>query len=126
MINKISYQLFATICALLLIIGGVIGWISFLLVGDFASNTEVVIISRATITKLEQERIKGNEGDMFFGNADEAIKLIKKIGKMYERRNVKTVFVNDDTGSCSGGIGISREVHAAIIEAQKKTARLKK
>jgi hypothetical protein len=118
MISNISYRFFALICASLLAIGGVLGWTSFLLIGDFAANTQVVVISKAAIANLEKARIKGTEEDMFFGKGDEAIKLIEQIGKLYEKRNVRTVFVNDDTGNCIGGVGVSAQVHAAVIAKQ--------
>jgi hypothetical protein len=119
MINKMSYRFFASICAMLLIIGGIIGWMSFLLFGDCAASTQVVVISSGAIAKLEKERIKNTSEDMFFGKSDEAIELIAQIGKLYEKPNVKTVFVNDDSGNCVGGVGISAQVHAAVVAKQR-------
>ncbi len=95
---------------------------SFLLFGDAAQQTQVVVVSKAAISKLERERIKTSEGDMFFGKPDVAIKLIEQIGNSYEKRNVKLVFVNDDTGSCLGGVAGSLAVHEAMINALKKRA----
>lgn len=121
MIEKISYRFLAVICIGLLLLGGALGWLSFLLLGDLAANTQVVVISQAAIARFERQRVKATNEDMFFGRPDEAIKLIEQAGKLYEQRHIKVVFASDDSGNCKGGTGVSEAVHKAVIEAQKKS-----
>ena len=112
--------------ALLLVIGISIGWLGFVLLGDFAGNTSIAYVSKKEVLKLEKERIehlknedkeiKDSEKSIFYGHTNEALTLIEQTAKSFEDKTTKVIFVSDEFVQGVGVNSISKTVYERVIE----------
>lgn len=115
---------------IVLIIGMILGWLGFILFGDFASNTNVVYVSSKEVLKLEKDRIEettkgegryreeGKEPSyrLFYGYPDQALKLIEKVIGMLASKKTKVVFVGDSAIKGESVSSVSKQVHAKVLK----------
>lgn len=121
--NKLSKK---QILALLMsmILGISIGWLGFLLFGDLATNSKVFYVSQKEILNLEKERLRlevttnkeQKQQNLFFGQINQAIELIKSEAKKYQDKRIRVIFVANKFIAGEGVTSISRQVHIGVIE----------
>lgn len=127
--NKLSKK---QILALLMsmILGISIGWLGFLLFGDLATNSKVFYVSQKEILNLEKERLRlevttnkeQKQQNLFFGQINQAIELIKSEAKKYQDKRIRVIFIADKFIAGEGVMSISRQVHRRVIENLTKSA----
>ena len=107
-----------------MVLGVSIGWLGFLLFGDLAANSKVLYISQKEILNLEKERLrlevttneKQKQQNLFFGQINQAIELIKLEAQKYQDKRTKVIFAADKFIAGEGVMSISRQVHKEVIE----------
>jgi hypothetical protein len=124
--NQTSIMLIAA--GLLLSIGFMGGWLSFLLFGDIAKACQVVVISKEALISAENVRIKNNsnanttDNSVFFGRQAEALTRMEKIAKSFENKRTKVLFVSSSNGKVKNAVDISGIVHKELVRVLKPKA----
>ena len=102
------------------ILGVAVGWLGFLLFGDLAAGSKIMYVSQNEILKLEKERMRQESAheqqNLFFGQINQAISLIKSEAQKYQDKRTRVIFVADEFIAGEGVMSISRQVHAGVIE----------
>jgi|GEM_PF-2887721 len=132
------------ILLMIIIVGAGVGWLGFLLFGDIATNTRILYLSQEEILKLEKDRVnrhslvvtakdgsnsnknhsdnKYAETNLFFGQIDLAIELIKSEALKYQDKRDKVIFITSGFITGEDVTSISTPVHLSVIERLAKIA----
>ena len=120
--NKFSNRQ-VLVLLMIVILGALVGWLGFLLFGDLAGSSKILYVSQKEILKLEKERIhqesvheQQKQQNLFFGQINQAIELIKSEAQQYKDKRTKIIFVTDELITGEDVMSISRQVHEGVIE----------
>lgn len=103
-----------------LFIGLGLGWLSFLLFGDQASNCKILYVSQFEILRFEKERIdKAKDYNLFYGQIDKAIEYIRDEASKHRDKKHKVILTNDEHLSGEGVESISYKVYRGVIKRFK-------